>query len=464
VTRASAAALTRSISVRLTPAWERLALWGTLFGGQVDDIAVQSAPTEATIVALGDICLVTKVESATLERGPEVVVGGLRELIAEYDLRIANLESVLSSGAAPRGRLGGRLRAHPQTVSVLTHLGIGGVTVANNHCVDFGADGLEESLDTLGRAGITHCGTLRAGRAAQEPASFAVRGLRVGMLGYCDDYRTPASEHDSIAPAESRDDRVLADIRLLRDRFDILIVQMHWGYEFQLYPLLPHRDRARRFVEAGADVVLCHHAHVPMGLEVHGRGVIAHGLGNCIFPPSEYMRSGHPFWNRSFVLRIGLGRAGVTSVTPIPIVIQSDASVHRARGLERRRVLAVVARGSRGLADSDRLRRLWRDRTAREAVEIRAAATALIDNAEGAAELACQLSLPRQVELRTALRQLDHELASVVADSLDRLAACSASPERARTAVRELSRADVRQQYDAFAVRFGAWTPLPGRV
>jgi poly-gamma-glutamate synthesis protein (capsule biosynthesis protein) len=109
-----------------------------------------------------------------------------------------------------------------------------------------------------------------------------------------------------------------------------VVVQLHWGYEWSMYPLRSQRDLARSYVEAGAHLVVCHHAHVPMGVEVWRDGAIAHGLGNLHFGGSK---SGHhPFRHASFVLRAGLSRSGITDLEVIPVATDEAGRTGPASG------------------------------------------------------------------------------------------------------------------------------------
>src|SRR5258705_10164140 len=122
-----------------------------------------------------------------------------------------------------------------------------------------------------------------------------------------------------------------------------------------MYPWLSHRDRARRFVEAGADLVLCHHAHVPMGIEVWKAGLIAYGLGNLVFPASRHLASGHPWSYRSLVLKVFFGRGGVSHAHIIPVEMRPDFTVAPSAGTRPGQMLGALARASRGLHDAQKI-------------------------------------------------------------------------------------------------------------
>ncbi len=221
----------------------------------------------ASLLAGGDIVLSREVYNAIRNRGPASIFAPLKPILDACDLRVANLESPLTRCEAQRGTLGGVLKAPPESVEALTAARFDAVTVANNHCMDFGSEGLLECLHTLDAHAIRHCGAGDSPLSARSPAVLEAKGIRVGMLGYADDYRPASPLNSAAGPAPARDEEILQDLRAIRSTVDIVVLQLHWGVEFTMYAWLTHRTRARRYAEAGADLVLCHHAHVPMGLE-----------------------------------------------------------------------------------------------------------------------------------------------------------------------------------------------------
>jgi poly-gamma-glutamate synthesis protein (capsule biosynthesis protein) len=100
------------------------------------------------------------------------------------DLRLANLETAITMRGRPKAK---RLhyRMHPRNIGVLVHAGIDFCSLANNHVLDWGAEGLEDTIDTLDRAGIAHAGAGRDGREAATPAILPVPGTgRVLVLSF----------------------------------------------------------------------------------------------------------------------------------------------------------------------------------------------------------------------------------------------------------------------------------------
>jgi poly-gamma-glutamate synthesis protein (capsule biosynthesis protein) len=161
-----------------------------------------------------------------------------------------------------------------------------------------------------------------------------------------------------------RPDAVLRDVEAARASaaVDVLVVSIHADLEFVDWPA-PHRlALSRRIIEAGADLVLSHHPHVPQGLERHGRGLIAYSLGNFVFPVlgNGYMQQGSVYTGRSFILLVELGRQGYVSHEIVPCRISELFRPEpMSAGAEREAFLAHIQTISAGLADEAALARHW---------------------------------------------------------------------------------------------------------
>jgi hypothetical protein len=256
------------------------------------------------------------------------VFARLRALAESADALFLNLETQLTSLEVPAGIIGSSMRAAPAALGVLSYLGVRAVTCANNHCLDFGSEGLSESARLVESAGIAVTGVVAPGR--DRSAVVDVRGIRVGLLGYTDDWRDSEDPPGATRPAAHDPPAVRADIAALREQADLVVVQLHWGYEWSMYPMRSHRDLARSYVEAGAHLVICHHAHVPMGVETWQGGAIAHGLGNLYFGRSRSEH--HPFTSSSFVLRAGISRSGVTDLEVVPVATDGEGRLGPVSG------------------------------------------------------------------------------------------------------------------------------------
>jgi poly-gamma-glutamate synthesis protein (capsule biosynthesis protein) len=389
------------------------------FRGGAEVVTVAPGEPTATIVAVGDVAL-----SAFGDGQPErraVALAAVEEQLGGADLRLANLETVLTRRDERVGRMGSYLRADPEAIEVLERGGFDVVTCANNHCLDFGPEALRDSAERLRAAGLSVCGVGATPEEARAPVVRTVNGVRVGVLGYCDDWK-PVGEEPTFMPAGAVDADILADIAALRARVDVVVLQLHWGWEWAVHPLLTHRDRARRFAESGADLVLCHHAHVPMAVEAWGRSLIAHGLGNFLFPWSTSRP--HPWCDRSYILHVGISARGVHEARIIPVECR-DRRVSPSEGWRKRELLGGMSALGEALHDEDRLAMLETDRTIREGRDLARRVVTFVErgDVERVGEVAGSLRVPRSRALVEALSALPDgsgaQLAPVLCEAAD---------------------------------------------
>ncbi len=229
-----------------------------------------------------DSGLVYQFEAERLGEGGEV-----REYLRSADLTLANFENPVLEDAvyhpdAPT--FNGDLRLLP----ILDQAGIDGVTLGNNHILDAGVPGLEETLGHLDDAGISYTGAGADLDASREPMIFDLAGLKVGVLNYqgVPSYEWAWATEDSPGTAPLLEDVMVEDVRRLRAEVDLIVVMPHWGMEYTAEPEPEQVELAHAVMDAGADLVVGDHAHWPKGIEMYEGYPIFYGTGNFLFDQS----------------------------------------------------------------------------------------------------------------------------------------------------------------------------------
>jgi hypothetical protein len=166
--------------------------------------------------------------------------------------------------------------------------------------MDFGPEGLAETMGRLQSAGILHVGAGADRGSAEAPVILSRNGQRVGVLAWCKvEQASPLyAGSQSAGVATFHVETCLRQVREFRPQVDWLIVSLHWGHEMSTLPSPEQRDQARRLIEAGVDVILGHHPHVVQPMEsIEGRPVF-YSLGNFLFSGMFWRGtdgSGQPF-------------------------------------------------------------------------------------------------------------------------------------------------------------------------
>jgi poly-gamma-glutamate capsule biosynthesis protein CapA/YwtB (metallophosphatase superfamily) len=224
-------------------------------------------------------------------------------LLQQADAALGNLEcAILSTNNTSEttfdpARLEPILLLAPPRSAVLLHqAGFDLLNLANNHTLDAGVAGLAETIKNLQQEELGWFG-VGQGNQVFTPRLLILKGIRLAFLGYNaipvppkdPDVNLSASDQQEATwvVAQQNVEGFLDAIRLASRQADMVIVSIHWGYEYQAKVDPAQRNLAHRILEAGADVILGHHPHVPQLVElidVAGRtGVVAYSLGNFLF-------------------------------------------------------------------------------------------------------------------------------------------------------------------------------------
>ena len=227
---------------------------------------------------------------------PAYIWGEALTILADLrpDARIVNLETAVTTHDTPWPGKGIHYRMHPANVDCLAAAALDCCVVANNHVMDWGRDGLVQTLSTLRGAGMRTAGAGRDLDEALAPAVIEIEGKgRVLVFAY----GMPSSGIPSewTAGRSSAGVNLLADLsprsaesvarHVLRHRRggDIVVLALHWGGNWGYATRADERRFARFLVDSGAiDVLHGHSSHHPKGIEVRGDRPILYGCGDFI--------------------------------------------------------------------------------------------------------------------------------------------------------------------------------------
>jgi poly-gamma-glutamate synthesis protein (capsule biosynthesis protein) len=209
------------------------------------------------------------------------------------DARIINLETAVTASEDAWPGKGIHYRMHPANVPSLTAAGLHCCVLANNHMLDWGYRGLEETLDSVRAAGILTVGGGRDEAEATAPVVIELQGSRVQVFAFAMESsgvpslwaaRGNRPGVNFLGDASPRTaDTVAQQVQAVKRAGDIVVVSLHWGGNWG-YDVPPeHRAFAERLIDAGgADVVHGHSSHHPMGIEIYRDRPIFYGCGDFL--------------------------------------------------------------------------------------------------------------------------------------------------------------------------------------
>jgi len=210
------------------------------------------------------------------------------------DLAVVNLECPFTERGEKISK-NFNFRARPELASALLAGGVGAVSIANNHMMDYGPVGLMDTLETLDRAKLAHFGAGRTLQEARRAAILERRGIRLALLGYfflgdhnIEPVEVNATEVTPGVAGHHADLRVMKrmlreDVAAARSQADLVIPFFHWGREGNHLPEAYQVELAHLAIDSGAAAVIGSHPHVLQGMELYRGAPIVYSLGNLVF-------------------------------------------------------------------------------------------------------------------------------------------------------------------------------------
>ena len=256
------------------------------------------------VLVAGDYCPRGRVAELFEESEYDRVLGEVIPYTRQADFSIVNLECPICNGAEkPIRKWGPNLRSSYHGVEALRKAGFHCVTLANNHFLDYGPEGVENTLKLCGDYGIE---TVGGGRNLSEASAVFYKELGGKILAVIN-----CCEHEfSIATETSAGSNPLNPVRQFyaiqeaRKKADVILVIVHGGHEHFHLPSPRMQETYRFFIDAGADAVVSHHQHCFSGYETYKGKPIFYGLGNFCFDSPDVKNTS---WNDGFMLQIEFG-------------------------------------------------------------------------------------------------------------------------------------------------------------
>src|SRR5690554_3827878 len=281
----------------------------------------------------------------------------VQDLFSKADYRIVNLEAPITDDRLENKiiKTGPHLRMSEQTaISVLNQLNIDGVTLANNHILDYGTKGLLDTFDTLKSKEIAYVG---AGTNLKDAAKYITlnkEGVKIAVINFCENEWSIAEEDSPGAnPMDIIDNA--NQIKEAIATHDKVIVIVHGGHEYYNLPSPRMQKQYRFYAEQGADIVVGHHTHCISGNEVHKGVPIYYSLGNFLFTSQSTIED----WYTGLVLEVNIEKGNLTSKLH-PVEQQKETfELSLLNGKKREDIMTRISKYNAIIADEEKLKSEW---------------------------------------------------------------------------------------------------------
>jgi len=289
----------------------------------------------------GDVMLGRLVDKTIDKKDYAYPWGNMIVYLQKTDLNIANLETTLTKSSKKVPKVF-NFKATPDRVEILKKGNINVVSLANNHSLDFGVEGLKETLKTLDNAKILHVG---AGmNAHQANASVIVKkgGIKIGIIGFTDNEpewkaqeNKPGINYFKVGDIT----KVKEDIKNIRNQVDVLIATLHWGPNMRQRPSQEFKNFAHQMIDVGIDIIHGHSAHIFQGIEIYKNKLIMYDTGDFV---DDYHVDSTLRNDQSFLFLVTIDKSSrIKKVELIPVLI-SNMQVNKATDTEKKEIISKM--------------------------------------------------------------------------------------------------------------------------
>lgn len=224
-----------------------------------------------------------------LKADPARVLAPITPVLSGADIAMVNLETAITERGEPVAGKVYHFRSPASSFTALKAAGVDVVNMANNHALDYGPVGMQDTFDAIAASKLPVIGIGHNAAEAYRPYRTVVKGQRIAILSALD-WLEPdlipgwsATETQAGVAFSIDRTRLVAAVRAVRPEVDTLVVFLHWGTEETHCASPEQEDLAKALIAAGADIVVGSHAHRVFGAGHVGTGFVAYGLGNFVY-------------------------------------------------------------------------------------------------------------------------------------------------------------------------------------
>ena len=275
----------------------------------------QAGESQTEVIICSDWAPIRGFKDIILQN-PEAVYGDLLPQLRDGDMRIVNLECPLVDQGEPVSKSGAVLKGLSGHITGLTSIPFEVATLGNNHVFDYGTEAFVQTRDLLYQNNIKTVGAGMSIEEAAAPLIVSSRGVAIAIVNFSEgEDLTAARENPGVHGWEI--DRVVAQVQELQSQVNATIVVCHGGVEYIPYPPPYLAAAFHRIADAGADLIIGHHPHVPQGVDIRNHVPICYSLGNFVF----FQHTRLQFRKIGYFVKAGIAENGLARMRIVPYEI-----------------------------------------------------------------------------------------------------------------------------------------------
>lgn len=267
------------------------------------------------ILIAGDYCPIGRNAMTIKNQDYSKLFGGFEKFSNEADLSIVNLECPITNSKTKLKKTGPNIKASFDSLKPLKFAGFNLVTLANNHILDYGSQGLMDTMANCELEGISYVGAGKNNDEARKPFFTTIKNKKIAIINIAEnEFCTTTDENYGANPLNVISNHY--DIIKAKKTADYVIVISHGGREHYQLPSPQLKERYRYFIDSGADAVISHHTHCFSGYEYYMNKPIFYSLGNFIFDYKKKYQKG--LWTQGFSVLLRLNNNDTIDFELIP--------------------------------------------------------------------------------------------------------------------------------------------------
>lgn len=258
---------------------------------------------ENDLLIAGDFCPLNRLVEPIASGNRQALFTDVLPVIASSSLAILNLECPLSGSFAAITKTGPALQANRKAAELLVAAGFKLVTLANNHIMDYGPEGLNNTLSACESARLATIGAGANRKVAGQAHSAQIGTRQISILNFAEnEFSTTQGPEPGANPVDPIQNSY--DIQEAARHSDYVVVIVHGGHEMYNLPSPGIRKLFRFYADAGAHVVVGHHPHCYSGYEIYKGKPLFYSLGNFLFDDPAVRNR---FWHSGFMVGFRFG-------------------------------------------------------------------------------------------------------------------------------------------------------------
>jgi len=319
-------------------------------------ILAQDNSENIEVIFTGDFCPGKRTENLCKNKKYDSIFNNTLPILRDKDFGIVNLECPITEAWNPIVKVGPHLQSKPIVIDALRYAGFNIALLANNHILDHGVVGLQDTLENCRSFGIKTVGAGLNRAEAEQPLIVSKGNISLGFIN-CTENEFSVSKGNRAGAFGLDPISIYYKVNELKNKVDNIILIIHGGNEH--YPL-PNPQMVKLyhfFADIGVTAIIGHHAHCTSGFEVYKGVPIFYSLGNFLFDVEEKQDE---LWYLGYIVKLSISKKSITKISIYPFEqFRSGDGVLLLEGNEYKKFINNINELSRIICNMNLLNEHW---------------------------------------------------------------------------------------------------------